>query len=340
MEIEVDSQEFTSVITPFGLFKWLRMPMGLCNAPGAFQNLMETVLSGLNYEICMVYLDDIIVYGRTFDEYLKNLCLVFEKLKEANLKLTPKKCTFFHRELRFLGFVVSDKGIAIDPEKIEAVKKYPQPKNLKELRGFLGLTGFYRKHIKDYGTLADPMYKALQKDTKFVWAESLQSSFTALTTALCQAPILGYPNFSEPFTLCTDASLVGIGAVLSQGKAPQDRVIAYSSKTFSKGQRNYSATKRELFAVVYYTEYFKNYLGGSHFTVVTDRRALKWLYSFKESDGLVARWIEKLSKFDFTIEHRAGKLIGHADALSRIETSEPVSKSVNFVASELPHILQ
>ena len=145
-----------------------------------------------------------------------------------------------------------------------------------------------------------------------------ESAVEQLKQALQKAPILGYPNDTDPYTLTTDASLFDIGAIISQRQQWGERVIAYASKTLSKSQRNYSATKRELFAIVYFTQHFRNYLLGQKFLIVTDHRALTWLYSFKEPDGLLARWIEKLGQFDFEIKHEAGKKIPHADCLSRV----------------------
>ena len=153
MEIEEEDQHLTSFITPFGLYQWKRMPMGLCNAPGAFQRLMELVLHGLTYDIVLVYIDDIIVFGKTFEEHLKHLELVLAKVEEANLKISPSKCRLFQKSIKFLGHIISQEGIQTDPAKIEAVTKYPVPKNVKEVRAFLGLTGFYRKFIPGFGKL-------------------------------------------------------------------------------------------------------------------------------------------------------------------------------------------
>ena len=219
------------------------------------------------------------------------------------------------------------KGSKRIPKKTEAVKTYPIPVNVKKLRAFLGLVGFYRKFIQNFGNIASPLHKLMQKEKRFQWTTECQQAFEKLKERLMCAPILGFPNERDIFTLCTDASLTGIGAVLSQNQNNAGKVIAYASKSVQKGQHNYSATKRELYAVVFFTNYFKEYL----LRIVTDYRALVWLYSFKDPDGLVARWLEKLSSFDFEIVHRPGTSISHADALSRIPPSsllfEPVTVS-------------
>ena len=318
MEIEEEYQHLTSFITPFGLYQWKRMPMGLCNAPGAFQRLMEIVLSGLTYDIVLVYLDDIIVFGRSFSEHLERLQSVLRRIQDANLKISPSKCNLFQKKLVFLGHVVSADGIHTDPSKVEAVKTYPVPKTVKQIRAFMGLVGFYRKFILGFGQIASPLYQLMNKDSKFRWDEQCQRAFDALKEALVSSPILGFPNETDQFVLVTDASLTGIGAVLSQKQKSGQKVIAYASKSLQKGQRNYSATKRELYAVIFFTTYFREFLLGRKFEIITDHRALVWLYSFKDPDAIIARWLEKLSVFDFDIVHRPGKSITNADSLSRI----------------------
>ena len=317
------------------------MPMGLCNAPGAFQRLMELVLSGLTYDKVLVYLDDIIVFGCNFPEHLENLRQVFQRIRRANLEISPNKCALFRTSINFLGHVISKEGVQTDPKKIEAVKTYPIPANVKTLRAFLGLVGFYRKFIQNFGDIASPLYKLMQKEKRFQWTTECQQAFEKLKERLLCAPILGFPNERDIFTLCTDASLTGIGAVLSQNQNNAEKVIAYTSKSLQKGQRNYSATKRELYAVVFFTNYFKEYLLGQKFRIVTDHRALVWLYSFKDPDGIVARWLEKLSSFDFETVHRPGTSISHADALFGIPPSsslfEPVTVSAVNTQSARDH---
>ena len=336
MEIDEEDRHLTSFITPFGLYQWKRMPMGLCNAPGAFQRLMEIVSSGLTYEIVLVYLDDIIVFGRSFEEHIHRLQLVFQRIREANLKISPAKCFLFQTKLVFLGHVVSADGIHTDPAKIAAVEKYPVPQTIRQLRSFMGLVGFYRKFVLNFGLIANPLYQLMNKTTTFHWTADCQKAFNKLKTALVSAPILGFPNEKDQFVLCTDASLTGIGAVLSQKQKNGENVIAYASKVLQKGQRNYSATKRELFAVVFFTSYFKEFLLGQKFQIITDHRALVWLYSFKEPDAIVARWLEKLSMFNFEIVHRPGKTIANADALSRLPPLNLSATSVTSVSSS-PH---
>ena len=325
MALEEESQHLTDFITSMGLYKWKRLPMGLDSAPGAFQNLMELILAGLSYEVAMIYLDDIIIFGKSFQEHLSRLELVLSRIKEAGLKIKGSKCRFFRKRTHFLGHIISKDGVDVDPDKVSAAANMKPPSNLKELRATLGLVGFYRRFIADFGKTAEPLYRLLSKTEKFVWTTECGESMNQLKLKLQEAPILGFPNDTEPYTLTTDASLTGIGAIITQKQSWGDRVIAYASKTVNKGQRNYSATKRELYAIVYFTHYFRKYLLGRKFTIVTDHRALTWLYSFKEPEGMLARWIEKLGQFKFEIPHQAGKNIPHADCLSRVPVVEDPS---------------
>ena len=265
-----------------------------------------------------MYIDDIIVYGRSFEEHLKNLAITLGRIEDANLKISPSKCKLFQNSIRFLGYVISKDGIQTDPDKTAAVKSYPVPKTVKQVREFLGLTGFYRKFIPSFGKIAQPLYNLLNKEKRFHCTEGCDKAFQSLKNTLLNAPTLGFPTETDTFVLCTDASLSGIGAVLSLNQGGYLKVIAYAIKILQKGQRNYSATKRELYAVVYYTHYFREHLIGRKLDVITNHRALVWLYSFKEPDGLVTRWTEKLSLFDFEIKNRPGTQISHADVLSRM----------------------
>ena len=213
----------------------------------------------------------------------------------------------------------------MDPKKVAAVSKMKSPRTIKELRAILGLVGFHRRFIQDFGKIAEPLYKLLNKKERFIWSKECESAVEQIKQVLQKAPIVVYPNDTDPYTLTSNASLFGIGAIISQRQQLGERVIAYACKTLSKSQRNYSATKRELFAIVYFTQHFRNYLLGQKFLIVTDHRALTWLYSFKEADELLARWIEKLGQFDFEIKHEAVKKIPHAECLSRVPSVESLT---------------
>ena len=211
-----ESVEKTAFATHSGLYEFVVMPFGLCNAPSTFQRLMERVLTGLARDICTVYLDDILVMGATFEEHLFNLRCVFDRLRNAGLRLKPSKCYLARKEVEYLGYVISEHGVAADPQKIKAVQEFPIPTNLKQLRSFLGLASYYRRFIQNFSKVANPLFALTKKDAVYQWTAQCQSVFEELKKLLTTAPILAFPDFSKGFLLATDASGVGLGGVLSQ----------------------------------------------------------------------------------------------------------------------------
>ena len=318
-QVEMDEADKpkTAFATRNGLFQFTVMPFGLCNSPATFERLMETVLAGLNFNVCLVYIDDIIVFGKTFEETLDNLENVFSKLQNAGLKLKAAKCALFKEEVLFLGYRVSGSGIHTDPQKVAIVEQWPVPIDASEVRSFVGLCGYYRRFIAGFSTLAKPLFRLTEKGREFIWTPECQEAFEMLKKHLATAPILAHPNFSLPFIVDTDASQQGLGAVLSQYIEGQEKVIAYASRTLSKSERKYCVTRKELLAVVFACKHFRHYLYGHKVTVRTDHSALKWLMSFKDPQGQVARWIEFLSTYDLEIHHRACMKHNKADSLSR-----------------------
>ena len=316
-----EDREKTAFATHIGLFQWNVMPFGLTNAPATFERLMDKVLKGLIGKACMVYLDDIIVFGATFEETVENLRLVLLRMREHNLKLKPKKCFLFQTQVNFLGHIISADGIQTDPEKCAKVKDWPVPTGVGHVRSFLGLASYYRRFIKDFANVASPMLALLKKQCKFEWTEAHDKSFQVLKDALCSPPILAYPIDGLPYIVDTDASNTAIGAVLSQVQNGEERVIQYASATLSQSQRNYCTTKRELLAVVYFlATKFRNYLGDKRFKLRTDHASLIWLTNFKEPCAILARWITRLGPYSdlWDIEHRPGIKHGNADAMSRL----------------------
>ena len=279
---------------------------------------MEQVLTGLPMSVALVYLDDIIVPGCSFSRQIGNLRQVFERLRKAKLKLSPKKCVLFQREVKYLGHVVSGEGISPDPGKIDAVKSWPRPTSVTEVKSFLGLCSYYQRFVPSFADIAHPLHQCTTT-SPFSWKPEADVAFNKLKQALTEAPVLAYPDPAFSFTLDTDASGTGIGGVLSQ-QSPgdeQERVIAYFSRALSSQERHYCVTRRELLAVVKAIKHFHAYLYGRKFLVRTDHSALRWLLDFRHPEGQVARWIESLQQYDFTIEHRPGCRHGNADALSR-----------------------
>jgi hypothetical protein len=293
------------------------MAFGLCNAGATFQRLMDIVMSGLNMSVCLVYLDDIICYSVDIEQHLIRLASILHRLRSSGLKLKPEKCSFFQKEVSFLGHTISDLGIGTDPRKTATVSEWPVPQSVKDVRSFVGMTSYYRRFVKDYAKIASPLNAIARKNICFQWSDEAQNAFDKLKDAMTSAPILAMPTDDDDYTLDTDASDFAIGAVLSQKQNGIERVIAYASRSLDRREQNYCVTRRELLAIVHFLKYFKQYLLGRKFKVRTDHAALTWLRKTPDPIGQQARWLEQMEEFDFVVEHRPGTSHGNADAMSR-----------------------
>lgn len=323
IRVEEEDKPKTAFVTKRGLFEHNRMAFGLCNAPATFQRAMNQVLEGLTWRTVLAYIDDIVVLGDSFDSHLANLRQVFQRFRDYNLKLKPRKCHLFQLQVNFLGRVISSEGIQVDPAKVERIIEWPTPSSAKEVASFLGLVNYHRDHIASYAHLAAPLYQLMKQDAEFIWTGEHTIAFSILKQAIASAPILAYPLPEGQFILDTDASDHAIGAELSQNQGGEVRVIAYSSYVLSPAQRNYCTTRKELLAVVRFTRVFRHYLLGRPFLVRTDHSSLTWLLRFKQIGGQLARWLEELSQYDMTVVHRNGVKHANADALSRIPDRVP-----------------
>lgn len=326
----------TAFTTPFGLYEHLRMPFGLKNAPACFQRLMNTVLRRELFEILICYLDDILIFGSTISEKLERLSVVFERLHSRGLKLELKKCTFFQIKVKYLGYEISQEGIGTDPCKIDAVKKWPHPTTLKELRTFLGFTSYYRRYVPGFTQKARPLHRLVADLNKIFpgkrrknavklgehWTNECKDAFETIRTVLTTAPVLAYPRYGESFILETDSSEKGLGAVLYQLQDGKKRIIAYASRGLRGGEANksnYSSKKLELLALKWACEHFREFLIGSKFTVYTDNNPLTHVKETKKLSALEQRWVNFLSAFDFDLKFKSGITNAGADALSRIK---------------------
>ena len=260
--LEVSDRPKTAFATPRGgLYQYVTMPFGLCNAPATFQRIIEKVLVGLQWHILVLYLDDIVVFSKLVDQHITDLETVLGRLEQSGLKLKTKKCQFFSKEVTILGHTVSQNGIKPDLTKIEAVKRIPRPTNNSELRKFLGFTSYFRKFVKDYATIAKPLYNLTRESVTWKWTPECENAFQSLKENLTSYPVLAYPDVDGgQFILDCDASDYGIGAVLSQVQDGVERVIAYGSRTLNNAEENYCVTRREMLALVYFTKYFQEYL--------------------------------------------------------------------------------
>ena len=327
-------KEKTAFITRRGLFQFKVMPFGLCNAPATFERLMEAILRGLLWKRCMVYIDDIIVFGRSFPETLDNLQSVLQRLRDSQLKLKPAKCELFKTELLYLGFVISGSGVRPDPAKVQAVKDWFPPCNVSDIRSFLGFANYHRRFIKNYASIAAPLIRLTRKKVPFTWALPQQVAFEALKRELINAPVLSHAIPNHPFVLDTDASAFALGGVLSQTIDGREHVVAYASQTLSKSQVNYCTTHRELLAVIEMIRHFRHYLWGRKFLIRTDHGSLRWLLNYRDADGMLARWLTKLQQYHFVIEHRPGRLHSNADGLSRCHNCKNPGCPGTYCAAE------
>ena len=318
VEVEEGDKEKTAFSTREGHFEFNVMPFGLTNAPATFERLMECVLAGLTYEQCLVYLDDIVIFSTTFPQHLERLTTVFQHLRKAGLTLKPEKCHFARKEIRYLGHIVSSKGVQADPDKLKAITSYPAPHDIKELRQFLGLSNYYRRFIEHYSDITEPLHKLTRKSgAGYQWSDECDNAFRVLKQRLTTPPILAYPNFAYPFILATDASGTALGGFLSQTINGSEQVIAYWSRQMNKAERRYSTIEREALAVVAAVKEFYPYLYGRSFTLLTDHNPLTSLQGLKDTGGRLTRWLLYLQQFDMKVLYRPGRCNGNADTMSR-----------------------
>ena len=319
IEMKEEDKQKTAFTCCYGLYQFNVMPFGLKNAPPTFQRLMNELFRDYLDEFVVIYIDDILVFSKTFEDHMRHLQIVFKILKEANLMIKLKKCKFCEPNIEFLGHIVGRDGLKPDPSKIEKIKNLKSPKNVKDVRSILGICSYYRKFVKNFSKIAKPLNQLLRKNQLFQWSEKEQKSFEELKQRLIESPILQYPDYEKEFILITDASGKGLGAVLSQlDKDNKEVVIAYASKSLNNTQANYPITDLECLAIVWAIEHFHKYLIRNRFTIITDHSALKTLLTTRILKGRRARWIMKLQQYDFEIKHRSGKTNANADALSRL----------------------
>eukprot|EP00245_Coleochaete_scutata_P000411 TRINITY_DN1051_c1_g1_i1.p1 TRINITY_DN1051_c1_g1~~TRINITY_DN1051_c1_g1_i1.p1 ORF type:complete len:1227 (+),score=252.29 TRINITY_DN1051_c1_g1_i1:430-3681(+) len=298
------------------LYQWKYLPFGLKNAPAEFQRVMDRILSGLDFARC--YIDDIIVYSSSPEEHIRHIEQVLERLREHGLKLHPGKCRFGERHIEYLGHMVHPGGLGVQQAKVEAIEMVPRPEDVSRLRAFLGLAGYYRRFVQGYSTIAKPLTLLTRLDQPYEWGEAQEGAFRKLKERLVSAPILGRPRGDRPFTLHTDWSAVGLGAVLTQqDDEGREYVVAYASRSNNSAESRYSSYEGECLAAVWAVAHFRCYLYGREFTLVTDHQPLRWLMENDKLTGKLARWALILQEYDFQVVHRAGVTNQDADGLSR-----------------------
>ncbi|KFM63797.1 Retrovirus-related Pol polyprotein from transposon 297, partial [Stegodyphus mimosarum] len=318
ISIKPEDVHKTAFITKYGTYGFLRMPFGLSGAPATFQRCMDKILRPVIGKSTFIYLDDIIVTSESLEEHIKDLREVFTLLKDAGLKVNIKKCKFAAKELKYLGYKISQRGIETDKSKVIAVKNYPIPNTAKKLATFLGMCSYYRIFIKNFAEIAEPLLKLRRKRVRFAWSSEANAAFEKLKESLINAPVLKFPEKDKGLEIYADASDYAIGAVLTQNR----KAIAFFSRTLNDTQRNYSATERETLAVLAAVQKFCVYFGSSPVTVYSDHAAVTRLFSGKNLSPRLIRWTLKLQEFNLIIKHTPGKDNVVADALSRIKLDE------------------
>lgn len=320
--VREEDRRKTAFSTPSGHYEFVRMPFGLKNAPSTFQRLMNEVLKDHINKTCVVYMDDILIFSTSLQDHMVTLKKIFKALRKAKLKVQVDKCDFLKRETQFLGHVLTAKGIKPNPDKVSIIQMLRIPNTAKQIKSFLGMTGFYRKFIGNYAKIAHPMTVYLKKGQSINTNDpNYLVAFEKLKDLVTNTPILRYPNFYKKFKITTDASNFAIGAVLSQEGHP----IAYASRTLNKHECNYATVEKELLAIVWAVKYFRPYIYGREFDLESDHQPLKWLmtkYSGKDISPRLQRWLISLGEYNFSLDYIKGKTNYIADFLSRIREDE------------------
>ena len=312
----------TAFTTPSGLYEYTVLPMGITNAPSSFQRSMNVVLEGLNGIICTVYIDDIIIFSDTWEEHLAHLEMVFDRIRKFGMICKLSKCQFVPKTIKVLGYMVEKGEISPNPDKVMVIQNIEIPKNIHEVRSFLGLTGYYRRFIQKYAELARPLTRLTSPKKPYIGTDKQQLAFEKLKQLLIEKPILVLPRYDRKFILETDASKKGIGIILAQkDEEGFAKPVYYYSRVLNQAQQNYSATERECLAIVEGVKKFRHYLIGRQFEVVTDAHSLQWLINIKDPNSRLARWGLRLQEYDFVVTHRPGRKHGNVDALSRLLNS-------------------
>jgi len=340
--IRPEDREKTAFRTRYGSFEYTVLPMGLCNAPGTFMQLMNETFADMLDKSVLCFLDDILIYSPTEEEHIKQVTAVMERLQSKKLYGKLSKCEFMQREVEFLGHRIGADGLRVAPDKIGAVQKWPRPRSVTEVRSFLGLGNFYRRFVKGYSRLALPLTELTKDTAVFRWGDTEQKAFEALKATLCSPPVLIIPDQTKQFALSCDACKYSIGAVLQQDLGRGLQPVAYFSAKLSDAERNYDVRELEFMAIYRACLHWRPYLHGLHpFRLLSDHKSLLYYMTMPNLSGRLARWVEKMQEFDCGIEYIKGEANVVADALSRrvdhaptdeeIKVSEPTSCSLQAV---------
>ena len=339
--LDESSKEKTGFVTQEGVWQFRKLPFGLVNAPSAFQAVMTEVLRGMTYKKAIVYIDDILVFDRDLNSHMATLSEIFQRLRAANMKMKPSKCNWVAKEVKYLGHVLSREGIQVDQDKIKVVKEFRTPRNVKELRSFLGLANYYRKFCRHYSRIVAPLHRLLRDGEKYDWSRECEEAFLKLKNTLMTAPVLAYPDMTKEFILYTDASAYAISYILGQrDDQGRETVICYGGRGLRDSERAWPISQREGLALFEGVKFYHVYLAGKPFTAVTDHKALEWMTNIKltETNGRLARWAIALQEYPMKVVYKQGKTHGNADSLSRREDYETPPEPSPSASVSIPSI--
>ncbi|CAH9077225.1 unnamed protein product [Cuscuta europaea] len=303
----------TAFRTRYGHYEFTVMPFGLTNVSAVFMDLMNRVFRPYLDLFTIVFIDDILVYTKTPKEHEEHLRIALQTLRENQLYAKLSKCEFWMDRIAFLGHIITQEGVSVDPSKIEAVVDWPTPTTVTEVRRFLGLAGYYRRFVKDFSKIAKPLTNLTKKTTKFIWGEECKKAFQELKQRLTTAPILTLPSGTEGFEVYSDACLKGLGCVLMQN----GKVVAYASRQLKTHEVNYPTHDFELAAVISALKLWRHYLYGVQCKIYTDHKSLKYIFTQKELNMRQRRWLELVKDYDLEIQYHEGKANVVADAMRR-----------------------
>jgi transposase InsO family protein len=334
--VHPDDVKYTAVITQAGLFEFVRMPFGLSNGPATYQRLMDQVLvDGIRAGFTCVYLDDVLVYSETFEQHMVHVRQVMLWMYNAGLLLKAKKCSFFNAECEYLGHIVGNGQLRMVEDKIRKIIDFPKPKDCTEIMSFLGVTGYYRKFIRGYASIAHPLNFASTKNATFVWSPACNTAFETLKEMFNRDVPLQMPDYAKPFTIDTDASDFAVGAVLSQlDENNNERPVFFASRKLSAAEKKWPVRDKEALAILFGCQSFRHHILGTHFTVRSDHHSLQWLMD--ATTGRIARWATILAEYEpFDIKYRRGESNKVADALSRVYAWSECMPDVAFACGAL-----
>lgn len=317
VSVRAADRDKTAFVTPFGMYRYKRMSFGLKNAPATFSRLMDRFKSGLPNVTVLHYLDDLIILSDTFEEHLKDIQATFERLNKFNLRVNRKKSVFVSPSIKYLGHLITPRGIAPNPEKITAISEMPEPHNTRHLKSFIQTCSWFRRFVPGFSAVTKPLTDLLKKNAKWTWGHQQKGAYQKLKELLTTAPILRQADVTKPFSLNTDASDYAIGGVLMQGEGEDERPVEYASRLLTSAERNYSTLEREALAIVHCLNRFRGYIECSEIHVRTDHQPLRWLMSLKSPTGRLARWALQLQAYNLKISYTPGKTNKVADMLSR-----------------------